>query len=122
MTLVDTSIWIEFFRARPAAARLSALLDAGEVLVHPWVLGELVLGRPGGRWAGTVADLKQLPRPSVVPDGEVLAFIERRGLAGKGIGWVDAHLLAAALTAGATLWTADQRLQRAANAAGVDHL
>jgi predicted nucleic acid-binding protein len=110
--LVDTSVWIEHLRA--GDERLTALLDAGEVLAHPFVIGELALGNLRGREA-FLRDLRDLPRATVVADEEVLRFIERQGLFGRGIGYVDAHLLAASrLTAGARLWTRDQRLQAVA--------
>ena len=109
MILVDTSVWIEHLRA--GEERLTALLDAGEVLGHPFVIGELALGNWRERDA-FLRDLRDLPRAAVVADAEVLGFIDRQALFGRGIGYVDAHLLAAArLTAGARLWTRDQRLQ-----------
>ncbi len=110
MILVDTSVWIDFFRGAPAVAALSTRLEAGDVLLHPWVLGELALGQRGARWTNTVRDLRLLPRGTVLGDAEVLAFIEARSLAGKGVGWVDVQLLAGALADGATLWTLDRRL------------
>ena len=109
MILVDTSVWVEHLRA--GDERLMALLDAGEVLGHPLVTGELALGNLRGREA-FLRDLRDLPRAAVVADAEVLGFIDRQALFGRGIGYVDAHLLAAArLSAGARLWTRDQRLQ-----------
>ena len=110
MILIDTSVWIDFFRGASAVAALSTRLEAGDVLLHPWALGELALGQRGSRWADTVRDLRLLPRATVVGDAEVLAFVETRGLAGKGVGWVDVQLLASALADGATLWTLDRRL------------
>ena len=112
MILVDTSVWVEHLRA--GDERLMALLDAGEVLGHPLVTGELALGNLRGREA-FLRDLRDLPRTAVVADEEVLCFIDRQGLFGRGIGYVDAHLLAAArLTAGARLWTGDRNLQAVA--------
>jgi predicted nucleic acid-binding protein len=106
--LVDTSVWIEHLRA--GEERLTALLDAGEVLAHPFVIGELALGNLRGRDA-FLRDLGDLPQAAVVADEEVLGFIEDQALFGRGIGYVDAHLLAAArLTAGARLWTRDRNL------------
>jgi len=115
--LVDTSVWIDHLRARDAA--LVRRLDAGEVLGHPFVLGELALGSLRQRELVLTA-LGDLPQASVATDPEVLSFVEREQLYGFGIGYVDAHLLAAArLTAGASLWTRDRRLHEAAMRLGV---
>jgi predicted nucleic acid-binding protein len=109
--LVDTSVWVEHLRHRDE--RLVALLDSGQVLVHPHVLGELALGRLRQREA--LSDLMDLPSANVASDEEVLHLIERESLFGIGIGYVDAHLLAATrLTVGATFWTRDRRLLAAA--------
>ena len=108
MILVDTSIWIEHLRA--GDERLMALLEAGEVLGHPFVTGELALGSLRQRDAFLRA-LRRLPQAAVVADEEVLRFIDRQALFGRGIGYVDAHLLAAVrLTMGARLWTRDRNL------------
>ena len=109
MILVDTSVWINHLRA--ADERLSALLGAGEVLGHPFVTGELALGNLQPRDA-ILRDLRDLPQAVVAEDEHVLDLIERSALYGRGIGYVDAHLLAAVrLTPEARLWTADRRLQ-----------
>ena len=109
MILVDTSIWIDHLRADNSA--LKRLLDAGRVLMHPFVIGELALGRMRQREI-ILAALSDLPRAEVATDAEVLGFVNREALFGRGIGYVDAHLLASArLTAGATIWTRDARLR-----------
>ena len=114
MILADTSVWVAHFRKRDAA--LVALLDANLVLAHPFVIGELALGNLGDRRAVLTA-LLDLPAAVVARDSEVLEFIDRHALFGRGVGYVDAHLLAAArLTAGATLWTHDKRLRHVAEA------
>ena len=108
MILVDTSIWVDHLRAGDKA--LAALLDAGMVLAHPFVIGELALGNLRKREIVLKA-LADLPHASVATEVEVLHFIERHALSGRGIGYIDAHLLAAAaLTAGTELWTNDKRL------------
>ncbi|MDR3470032.1 MAG: type II toxin-antitoxin system VapC family toxin [Xanthobacteraceae bacterium] len=108
MILVDTSVWVKHLRAGDAA--LVAQLHAGMVLAHPFVIGELALGNLRQRDVVLTA-LADLPHASVATDAEVLHFIERHALFGRGIGYVDAHLLAAVrLTAGAELWTNDKRL------------
>jgi hypothetical protein len=97
--LTDTSVWVYFFRAADRAEGLAALLEANEVLLHPWVLGELVLGGLGLRRESVIEDLKRLPMAPRVAAPEILELILARRLTGRGIGWVDAHLLAAALVA-----------------------
>ncbi|HEU4427620.1 MAG TPA: PIN domain-containing protein [Myxococcota bacterium] len=114
MILVDTSVWIEFFRRGSAASRLAELLAEGGVLTHDFVVGEIALGSLGRRRAEVLRDLQLIPRLPVLPEREVLHLVETRGLSGAGIGWVDAHLLASAAAAARSLWTLDRRLGRAA--------
>ena len=119
MILVDTSVWVDYLRR--ADAHLAALLERGQVLMHPFVIGEIACGSLRDREA-TLELLRQLPAASVAEPDEALGFIELRGLHGKGIGYVDLHLLAStALNAGAMLWTRDKRLRDAAEALGCAH-
>ena len=112
MILVDSSVWIDHLRSGDAA--LTDLLDSGRVLAHPFIAGELALGSFRQRDA-IVNAVRDLPQSVVASDEEVLTFIGRHALFGLGIGYIDAHLLAAArLTTGATLWTRDKRLRDAA--------
>jgi predicted nucleic acid-binding protein len=107
--LVDTSVWVDHLRRVDEA--LAELLDAGRVLAHPLVIGELALGSLRQR----DLVLQDLPQACVATDREVLHFVDQHLLFGLGIGYVDAHLLAAVgLTAGAALWTRDRRLRGAA--------
>lgn len=117
MILVDTSVWVEHLRhGSPVLARL---LDNGQVLGHPWVLGELALRQLRGR-REVLALLSQLPQSEVATPPELMAFIESHSLYGRGIGFVDVQLLAAArLTPDARLWTNDKRLAVAASSLGV---
>ncbi len=118
MILVDTSVWIDFLRGGGAAAPLARSLADDEVWTHPFVIGELALGSLGRRRRRMLADLRLLPQVSVLSESEVHRLVEARSLAGTGIGWVDAHLLASALAAGVELWTLDRRLSRVAVATG----
>ena len=112
MVLVDTSVWIDHFRRTDS--QLVQLLDRGDVAMHPFVLGELVLGHVP-RITEMTDDLSTLPQATVASAGEVLKFIADRKLSGLGIGYVDAHLLAAAaLTPETLVWTRDRRLLAAA--------
>lgn len=108
MILVDTSIWIDHFRT--GDRKLAALLQDGRVLAHPWVSGELALGHLSRR-SEILGLLHNLPQATVATDAEVMTLIDNQRLFGLGIGYVDAHLLAATmLTTGTRLWTRDKRL------------
>ena len=117
MILVDSSVWIDHLRA--GEPPLAELLNAGRVLTHPFVVGELACGNLKNR-KGVLSLLQDLPAAPVATDEEVLFFIERRGLMGKGIGYVDAHLLAAiSVTGTGRLWTWDKRLGAVAGSIGL---
>jgi predicted nucleic acid-binding protein len=111
LVIVDTSVWISHLRA--ADAELTEALEAGEVMCHPLVIGELACGNLKNR-AAVIALLQVLPSAAVAQHEEVLAFIDAHGLMGKGLGYIDMHLLASALLGGVPLWTLDMRLDRAA--------
>jgi len=106
--LVDTSVWIDHLRS--GEPELAAVLDGGQVLMHPFVLGELACGNLKNR-GEVLRLLDDLPAAPTATDPEVLGLTERRLLMGRGIGYVDVHLLAsAALDDVARLWTRDRRL------------
>ncbi|HET7327476.1 MAG TPA: type II toxin-antitoxin system VapC family toxin [Nocardioidaceae bacterium] len=108
MILVDTSIWIDHLRS--GDPELAGLLQEGQVLAHPWVTGEIALGHLSRR-SEILRLLHSLPQATVATDREVLTLIDTQHLSGIGIGYVDAHLLAATmLTADSHLWTRDNRL------------
>jgi predicted nucleic acid-binding protein len=111
LILVDTSVWVDHLRR--GNARLEALLGDGLVLVHPFVVGELALGRLKRR-AEVLDLLGEMPRAEAASHDEILAFVDRHDLAGIGVGWVDVHLLVSAALTGASLWTLDRRLAAAA--------
>jgi predicted nucleic acid-binding protein len=116
MVLVDTSVWVEHLRRhRPL---LAELLEHGVVLVHPFVIGELACGSLKNR-AVVLSSLAELPASLCATEIETLGVIESRKLWGRGIGWIDAHLLASALLSNCDLWTLDERLSRTALAAGI---
>lgn len=118
MILADTVIWVDHLN-RGSDARMAALLEAGEIVLHPHVFGEIALGSLRNR-AAILRDLAAMPFVTVAEDDEVLALIEQRRLFGIGIGLVDAHLLASALLSPETkLWTRDRRLREAAGRLGV---
>ena len=112
MILVDTSVWIDHFRR--TEPRLVAALDREDVLVHPFVVGELACGNLRNR-RGILALLRRLPEAPSATDEEALTLIERRSLSGRGIGFVDVHLLASVVLHGtARLWTGDRLLAQVA--------
>jgi predicted nucleic acid-binding protein len=116
--LVDTSVWRRYFSGARSVRGLAGLLDEdGAVLMHPFIIGEMVLG---GLSAREEALFVRLPTASMVPHEEVLAFVRRHRLMRRGIGWVDAHLLASTLTSSAALWSMDADLTSAASELGVD--
>lgn len=117
MILVDTSVWVDHLRSGDEA--LSDLLGEGAVLTHPLIIGELAMGMLRQR-AMVLGSLQRLPQATSANDEEALAFIEQESLYGRGIGYVDAHLLAATrLSAGATLWTRDKKLLKTARELGL---
>jgi len=121
MVLVDTSVWIRFLANQaPYAGGLAELLSRADVASHDFVLGELLIGDKGGRkrW---LADYGRIHRFATVPHSEVVEFVRQRRLHGRGIGWIDTHLLAAAIVRGGQLWTADPRLALVATELGVNY-
>jgi predicted nucleic acid-binding protein len=117
MILVDTSIWIDHIR-RPNR-RLIAMLDAELVSMHPWVIGELACGDLADR-QNVLYLLGSLPRTAVATDDEVLFFIDKHRISGKGVGYLDMHLLAAAALGSLQVWTRDRRLQEVASGLGLN--
>jgi predicted nucleic acid-binding protein len=116
MVLGDTSVWVDHFRRGEAA--LAALLEETRVLMHPFVIGEIACGTLADR--DTVLELlSRLPAAPRMGDEETLSFIESKHLMGRGVGYVDAHLLGSALLAGVRLWTRDRRLATVAGELGV---
>ncbi|MGH3546097.1 MAG: type II toxin-antitoxin system VapC family toxin [Mycobacteriales bacterium] len=117
--LVDTSVWIDYFHTPGHSLR--ALLIRQQVLVHPWIVGELALGNLRHRQK-VLSLLAALPCTTTATDDEVLALINSAPLFGLGVGYVDAALLASCrLTPGTVLWTTDKRLSSAAATLGLDY-
>ena len=119
MVLVDTSVWIRFLSNRaPYATELDALLGRDEVTGHELVYGELLIGDRGAR-PKLLALYEHMHQASMVPHRDVVAFARDRDLCGRGVGWVDVHLLASVVVERLQLWTADPRFSAVAKELGV---
>ncbi len=117
ITLVDTSVWIDHLRK--GNPHLATLLDQGSVCCHRFVIGELACGTLRNR--DELLDLlRALPEAQLAEHEEVLNFIGERKLVGRGMGWVDVHLLASALLENCKMWTFDKALKAAATELDLD--
>jgi len=116
MLLVDTSVWVDHFRQ--GIPLLDDLLNAGEVATHPFVIGELACGNLKNR-SEILALLSSLPSVKVANHPEAMHLVDAQSLSGTGIGWIDVHLLSAALLNRMPLWTRDRKLHAAAKVLGI---
>ena len=112
MVLVDTAIWVTHLRQ--GSRQLEKLLMDAEVMCHPFIIGELACGNLENR-NEIISLLQSLPMALTIEFDEFIFFIDSNHLMGKGIGFVDVHLLASAQLTGIPLWTADRRLKSAAD-------
>ena len=112
MVLVDTSIWV--VHLRQGSRQLEKLLSDAEVICHPFIIGELACGNLKNR-NEIISLLQSLPMAPTIEFDEFLFFIDRNHLMGKGVGFVDVHLLASAQLVGVPLWTADKKLKSSAD-------
>ena len=117
MVLVDTSIWIDHFRN--SNEELKKLLIAGQVCIHPFVIGELSCGNILNR-KEILTLLRALPRIDMVLDEEVFILIEDKKLYGKGLGFIDIHLLASTIIHHVRIWTGDKHLHRLSEEFGIN--
>ena len=114
--LVDTSVWVDHFRRRNLT--LIGLLESGEVWTHPFVVGELACGNLANR-GRILSSLTDLPHVPAATHEEVFGFLDTRRLMGRGLGWIDMHLLASSTMTKVPLWSVDKRLAEAARELGV---
>jgi predicted nucleic acid-binding protein len=122
MVLVDTSVWIRSLaNLAPYAMELDRLLSLDEVTGHELVYGELLIGDRGGR-RKLLDAYEQMRQASIVPHRDVVAFARLRNLHGRGVGWIDTHLLASAIVGRLQLWTADPRFAAVAKELGVAYV
>jgi hypothetical protein len=118
MVLVDTSVWVSHFR--DGNVGLEKLLNDGEVVCHPFIVGELACGNLKNR-DQILIYLQSLPMTTLAEDGEVLKFIENHQLMGKGLGYIDVHLVAAAVLTDVPLWTFDKILDKITKKIGINY-
>jgi hypothetical protein len=119
MVLVDTSVWVSHLR--DGNAELANLLNDGRVLCHPLIVGELACGNLKDR-AVILSFLQLLPMSIEAEHDEVLSFIENNRLMGKGMGYVDVHLITSAVLTGVPVWTLDKKLAQAADGPYINYL
>ena len=119
MILLDTSVWVDHLRRGDSL--VVRVLESGQAVAHAFVIGELACDHLKSR-VDVIELLQALSQLATAMDDEVLYFIENRKLMGRGIGYVDAHLLAAASMGSALLWTRDKRLRAVAAKLGVAYL
>ena len=118
MVLVDTSVWVSHLRH--ANEHLQKLLHGGEVVCHPFIVGELACGNLKNR-NDILTCLQSLPMTILAEDEEVLRFIEDHQLMGKGLGYIDVHLIASAVLTNVLLWTLDKTLDKFTEKIGINY-
>ena len=119
MVLVDTSVWVRHLRE--GDSDLEQLLDSGEVMCHPYIVGELACGKLKNR-REVLSLLQLLPPATPAKHEEVLQFIEQNHLMGKGLGYIDVHLSASAVLTGVPMWSYDKKLNEANEGLGIRYI
>jgi predicted nucleic acid-binding protein len=117
MVLVDTSVWVSHLRH--GNPKLQEMLQEGKVVSHPFIIGELTCGKISNR-VEIISLMQSLPMLDIVEHEELLLFIEHNKMMGTGLGFVDVHLMAAAILAGIPLWTQDKKLRQACSRLSID--
>lgn len=118
MVLVDTSVWVAHLR--DGNVGLEELLNEGQAVCHPFIIGELACGNLKNR-SLILSLLKSLPVATVAEHDEIMHFIENKNLMGRGLGYVDMHLLASAVLSGTLVWTLDQKLDSSSEKLGLKY-
>ena|SRR5579872_3810884 len=119
MILVDTSIWVRYFAGQePFLSKTRKLLADGKVIAHELVYVEVLMGDQGSR-TQFLEDYAEFPQAALLSNREVLHFVRAHKLPGRGVGWIDVHLLASAVAGKLKLWTADPRFAAVAKELGV---
>ncbi len=117
MVLVDTSVWVSHLRH--GNPKLQEMLQEGKVVSHTFIIGELACGNIRNR-TEIISLMQSLPMLDSIEHEELLLFIEHNKMMGTGLGFVDVHLMAAAMLAGIPLWTQDKKLKQACSTLGID--
>lgn len=118
MILVDTNVWIDAFRGKEVKNLLSELLLNHQVLIHPWVFGEITMGQMGPQREKILREMSLLPRSEITPFEDLLSFIESHRLFGKGLSLIDGELLCTCSKESYLLWTQDKNLKDVAEKLG----
>lgn len=118
MVLVDTSVWVAHLRRGDIG--LETLLNEGHVVCHPFIVGELACGNLKNR-SGILSLLQALPLATLAEHEEVMRFIENYSLMGKGLGYIDMHLLASAILSRVPVWTLDKKLKQVSSKLGLEY-
>ena len=118
MILVDTSVWVSHFRE--GNTELQQLLNEGDIVCHPFIIGELACGNIQNRSEIFIL-LSSLPMVKESNHHEVLVFIEKKKFMGKGLGYIDVHLLASALLSNVAIWSFDNKLNETAAELGMSY-
>lgn len=120
--LLDTSVWVDFFKRGPSMTVVDRLLDEGDVVTHPMVVAELACGAPPSPRLRSLRDIEDLQHVSIATLAEARELLEREKLYGRGLGLVDLMLLTSTrITPGTRLYSLDKRLAAAAHLLGVAH-
>jgi predicted nucleic acid-binding protein len=119
MVLVDTSVWISHLR--DGSYGLMELLNNGDVLCHPFIIGELACGNIKNR-NEIISLLRSLPMAKTLVHDEVLKFTEDRKLARRGLGFIDVHLLASAILSDSPMWSLDKKMSNIALELNIDFI
>jgi len=118
MLIVDTSVWVSYLK--DGDKKLEELLESGLVMCHPFIIGELACGNMKNR-EEILSLLQALPMAIEADHEEVMEYVVQNKLMGKGLGYIDMHLLASAMLTGVPLWTLDKRLNRVALSLGIGY-
>jgi predicted nucleic acid-binding protein len=117
--LVDTSIWVDLFRRGEFKTQLATLIANDQLCTHPFVVAELACGSLPDRQQ-TLLEFDKVPALPTIRTADVRYMLETRGLFSKGIGFIDAQLIASCITAhGTQIWTIDRPLGRVAESLGL---
>ncbi len=117
MVLVDTSVWVSYLR--DGDSHLETLLNDGDVVCHPFIIGELACGNIKNR-TEILSLLGSLPVVQIADHEEILTFIESKRLMRKGLGYIDIHLLASSILSDVSFWTCDKKLKEMAIELGIN--